>query len=154
MAFGMVALSAMILPLSFSTFADDDDGPKVRSSKWKCTGREDRERCKCKTENEFKTTSDVYAKGEHFPALTNVDIYVTLNEKWQQGDPISDISTDGVETVATDEDGKIPCTKIWGNTLAKERYDIVVDTNQDGTYDPADGDAIDGRSNNAGFRVK
>ncbi len=144
MAFGIVTLTAMILYAPFNTFADDDDGPKVRSSKLKGN--------KCKTHNNFKTSDDVRVKGEHFPALTNVDIYVTLEQKWQQGDPISDISTDGVETVATDDEGEFSCPKIWGNPLTKGRYDIVVDANQDGTYNA--GDAVDGRSNNAGFRVK
>ncbi len=156
MAFGIVTLTAMILYAPFNTFADDDEGnngPEVRSSVNKCTGKGDKEKCKCKTENEFKTTNDVYAKGEHFPPLTNVDIYVTLNKKWKLGDSIgSDVSSDGAETVATDSDGKIPCTKIWGNPLTKGLYDIVVDANQDGTYNA--GDAIDGKSNNAGFRVR
>ncbi len=150
---GIVVLSAMSFCPLFNTFADGgDDGPRVRSSELK--------RGRCKTENEFKKSDDVYAKGDHFPTSTNVDIYVIKNKKWKPNDrfgPLNpadpqDESSDGVETVATDSNGKIPCTKIWGNPLTKGRYDIVVDANQDGTYN--DGDDIDGRSKDAGFRVK
>ncbi|HHT9124806.1 MAG TPA: hypothetical protein ACFYD6_03205 [Candidatus Brocadiia bacterium] len=145
---GIVALFAMVsCPLSF-TFAngdDDDDCPKVRSSIQK--GQ------KCKTQNNFKTSDDVRAKGEHFQPLTNVDIYVTENRKWNQGDPISDVSTDGVETVATDSNGKFSCPIIWGDTLIKGSYDIVVDANQSGTFDKCT-DAVDGKSQNPGFKVR
>lgn len=165
MAFGIVTLTAMILYPPFKTFADDDkgnNGPEVKSSMRKCKGKRDGEKCECKTQNEFKTRDDVYAKGEHFPTSTNVDIYVIKNKKWKPknrfgplnpADP-QDESSDGAETVATNLKGEIPCTKIWGNPLTKGLYDIVVDANQDGTYDPADGDAIDGKSKDAGFRVR
>ncbi|HLG29915.1 MAG TPA: hypothetical protein VI387_06845 [Candidatus Brocadiales bacterium] len=147
MAFGMVALPAMIFALPLNTFAngdDDDDCPKVRSSKLKGN--------KCKTHNNFKTSDDVRVKGEHFPALTNVDIYVTENKKWRQGDPISDISSDGAETVLTGDEGEFSCPVI-ASELPQGKYDIVVDANQSGTFDKCT-DAVDGKSNNAGFRVR
>lgn len=157
MPFGIVALSAMVFSPLFNTFAGigtslsyrngDDDGElqEVRSSKLKGNG--------CETHNNFKTSDDVNAKGEHFTPHDTVDIYVTQNKKWQMGDLIgSDVSSNGVDTVVTDLEGKIPCGQIWENQLTKGRYDIVVDANQDGTYNS--GDAIDGKSNNAGFRAK
>jgi hypothetical protein len=150
-AFGVVAVSAIVLSPSSNILADDE--PKVRSSKEKITRR----KTKCKSTNKFKVTEDVEAKGRNFEYPSNVDIYVTENKKWgNTRQPIGpDVSTDNAETVPIDEDGKFPCTVIaLGNTLAKGKYDIVVDANQDGTYDPADGDTIDGRSRNAGFKVR
>lgn len=159
--FVVVVLSAVISYPLFTVFANEDNPkPKVRSSKRKCTGESPNINCECKTQNRFKTSDDVHAKGEHFPPLTNVDIYVTENKKWHLGDrfgPLNpsdpqDVSTDGVETVATDSQGKFSCPMIWGNPLTDGSYDIVVDANQDGTFN--DSDAIDGRSQNPGFKVR
>ncbi|MGR3311071.1 MAG: hypothetical protein ACUZ77_09865 [Candidatus Brocadiales bacterium] len=151
-ALGIVVLSAMGLYPQFDTFAG---GPKVRSSKEKKPG-------KCRTHNNFETSDIVYARGMNFTSLT-VDIYVFKNQKWTGGEDLTlltDVSG-GMETVGVDSDGEIPCTTtIWDgssdplNPLIAGRYDIVVDANQDGMFDPADGDVIDGRSNNAGFRVR
>lgn len=142
---GIIALSALVLYPALNTLADgDDDAPKVRSSKLKNN--------KCKTQNNFKTTDDVYAKGEHFLPSNSVDIYVALNQKWNVGDAIGSDVSGGKETVIIDSEGKIPCTKIWGSPLTAGKYDIVVDANQDGTYNS--GDAIDGKSINPGFKVR
>lgn len=157
MAFGIAALSAIIFYPPVSTFADDDDRhrPEVKSAKLRCKGRrsDDDRRCECKTQNRFRTRNAVYAKGEHFPPFSTVDIYVTPNRKWERGDPIgTDVSTDGVNQVATDDEGEFHCTKIWADPLTVGMYDIIVDANQDGTYNA--GDAIDGRRRNPGFKVR
>lgn len=138
--FGAVALLAIVFYPLFDTLASN-----VRSSKLK--------RSRCKTHNNFKTSDDVYARGENLPPLTNVDVYVVPNKKWRRGDPIgSDVSSDGPETVATDSDGDFPCEKIWGSSLARGRFDIVVDANQDGTFN--NDDDVDGKGNDGGFRVR
>lgn len=119
----------------------------VFSTKMKTTG-------KCGKSSTFKTFKDVYAKGRFFPPNSNVDIYVTLDRNWQRGDNL--IGTDvsgGVETVPVNHTGRFRCTQVWGNPLTIGRYDIVVDANQDGTYDPRDGDGVDTRRG-VGFWVK
>lgn len=105
-------------------------------------------------ENKFKTDESVYIRGKKFEPLTNVDIYVTNNRKWKKEDKtlLSDISADGVETVQTTSRGRIPKTMVWGAPIVKGKYDIVVDANQDGTFN--NGDAVDGKDEAPGFKVK
>lgn len=138
--FGAAALLAIVFYPLFDTLASN-----VRSSKIK--------KSKCKTQNHFRTSDDVFARGENLPPLTNVDIYVVPNRKWKRGDPIgSDVSTDGVETVQTDSEGDFPCENIWDSPLTRGRFDIVVDANQDGTLN--NDDDVDGKGNDGGFRVR
>lgn len=152
MAFGIVALCAMVLYQTEDTFAASKK-PRVISSKRK-PNRD------CGKSNRFRWFEEVRVKGKRFDPLDNVDIYVIANKKWEMGDrfgPLNpsdpqDVSTDGPETVATDSNGEIPCTRIWPQPLPDTEYDIVVDANQDGTYN--DGDAIDGRKRKPGFRVR
>ncbi|MGR3309583.1 MAG: hypothetical protein ACUZ77_02310 [Candidatus Brocadiales bacterium] len=127
------ALSAVV---SYPTYAQ-----KVKSGKGN----------KCKGANNFKTTQAVRAKGKKLAASTNVDIYVTSNKTWTGGETLTDVSG-GVETVATNGKGKTQCTTIWNNPIAGT-YDIVVDVNQSGTFDVGI-DAVDGKSENPGFKVK
>ena len=118
---------------------------KVRSSELTTSGL-------CKVRNLFGTGGDVYATGKFFPPNETVWIYVTSDRNWGNGDPISDVSTDGVDSVVIDGKGRIPCpTKISG-PLGAGNYDIVVDANCDGTFDVKDGDAVDGKTGR-GFRV-
>jgi hypothetical protein len=109
---------------------------------------------RCKTVTDFKTHHDVYAKGRWFPLNSNVDIYVTLNKNWRRGDSLSGMDVSGgVETVLIGSNGKLPCTMVWGDPLTPGVFDIVVDANQDGTFDPRDGDAAN-RRRGTGFKVK
>lgn len=111
---------------------------------------------KGEAENKFKTDESVYVKGSNFEPLTNVDVYVTENKKWVNGDPLTgtDISSDGVETIQTTSNGNILKTMVWGAPTVVGKYDIVVDANQDGTFDTGDGDAVDNKSIDPGFKVK
>ena len=108
----------------------------------------------CRGRNCFRTSEDVYARGQFFPPNSNVDIYVTANRVWSDRDSLAgtDVSFDGVNTVTTDNDGKIPCTNVAVGLIAGG-YDIVVDANQDGTFDTRDGDAVDGKTV-PGLRVR
>lgn len=117
------------------------DKPKVHSANFKG-----------EKENKFKTNESVYVEGRKFKPLTNVDIYVAKNKRWRNGDQLFDISTDGIETVQTTSSGNIPKTRVWGSPIIKGNYDIVVDANQDGTFNT--GDAADKESANPGFKVK
>ncbi len=121
--------------------ADNPKKPKVHSTNFKG-----------ETENKFKTDESVYIEGGNFKPSTNVDVYVTNNRKWVKGDQLSDVSTDGIETVQTTSKGNIPKTMVWGAPIVEGKYDIVVDANQDGTFN--EGDAIDGKSADPGFKVR
>ncbi len=103
--------------------------------------------------NLYSRGNDVYAKGTGFnPPNYLVDIYVVPDQNWVLGDIITaDVTPDGVEQVIVGSTGVLECTKIWGRVLVPGNYDIIVDANQDGTYDS--GDAIDG-VNNIGFTVR
>lgn len=153
-AFGFFTLTVVVFYPQLNTFAANRKGePKVKSARQRChVCNCGAVICKCKKRNKFKTGDGVYVMGKRFTPLDTVDIYVTSNKVWNLGDPINaDESTDGVEAVATDSDGKIPCTMIWGSPVASGRYDIVVDANQDGIYNA--GDAIDGKVK-VGFKVE
>ena len=141
-----VFLTCIVIVLTIadhnSSFAADNrKKPKVHSTNFKG-----------ETENKFKTDESVYIEGRNFKKLTNVDVYVTNNRKWVKGDQLSDVSTDGIKNVQTTSKGNIPKTMVWGAPIVKGKYDIVVDANQDGTFN--DGDAVDGKSADPGFTVK
>lgn len=86
----------------------------------------------------FLTSEDVYVKGRKFPRNTTVKIYVKTNQPWSFGDPIGADDGDGVDIVTTNSKGRLPCTEIWTATLTAGVYDIIVDINQNGSYDPED----------------
>lgn len=119
---------------------------KVRSFELTTTGL-------CKSANLFGMSGDVYAKGKFFPPNAFVDIYVTNDKVWSPGDNLIGTDVSGsVETVATGPEGKI-CAKVWGNPLIIGNYDLVVDANQDGTFDPKDGDTVN-KKVGRGFRMQ
>ncbi len=141
--FGVVVLLAVIFCPTFNAFAAKPGAPVVNAGDSSCArvGR-------------FPTGTDVYASGANFTPSSTVDIYVTLNKNWHSNrQPIGSDVGDGVNAnVPTDSAGNLSCTKIWVSA-STGAYDVVVDNNQDGTFDPADGDAIDGQHGGAGFRV-
>lgn len=111
--------------------------------------------------NLFSRGNDVYAKGTGFNAPAPgylVDIYVFDDRDWTLGDTFGpthpgdpqDVS-DGVETILVGSSGIINCERVWRKPLTGGPYDILVDANQDGTYDT--GDAVDGEDD-IGFKVK
>lgn len=113
--------------------------------------------------NLFRIGNDVYAKGIGLNTSSPyiVDIYVVPDQDWTLGDrfgpgnPLDpqDVTPDGVEQVIVGQSGILKCTKIWGKPLVPGNYDIIVDADQDGTYDPSI-DAIDGEQGEVGFKVK
>ena len=125
-----------------------------------CAAQDSQKKSKVKTvdfkarkEKKFKTNESVFIKGHKFKPLTNVDIYVTTNRKWKKGDILNDESTDGVESVQTTSRGKIPKTRVWGAPIIAGKYDIIVDVNQDGTFNGKD--TVDGKSRKrSSFKAK
>ena len=130
--------------------------PKFKSAKWLC--KEKRRggiRCKCKKEDSFETTDNVYiTRGNKFPPSETFNVYVVPNRSWHCG---NEISTDGlVGTVETDARGRIRCEELLGSFPPGE-YDIVIDVVVDpGAATPTfvKGDAVDGMSHDPGFRVE
>lgn len=94
--------------------------------------------CRCEKRVGFKRNEYVHVFGSGFPPLTSVDVYVKNNKVWNAGDPIGNDNGDGVDVVQTDSNGNIPCTHIWGAPLTSGHFDIVVDVNQDGTFNDCD----------------
>lgn len=109
-------------------------------------------RCWCKRRDGFQRNDDVYTYGKMFDPLTTVDVYVTCNKTWTPGDLIGGDVGDGVDTLTTDSVGNLPCFHIWRNPLGGGKFDIVVDVNQDGTYNNCD--EVDGVGPEPGFEVK
>ena len=105
-------------------------------------------------EGEIPYRYGVYASGANFTASSTVDIYVTSNKNWGTlRQPIGSDMGDGVNAnVPTDSAGSFSCTQIWASASTVGTYDVVVDNNQDGTFDTGV-DAVDGESNNPSFRV-
>ncbi|MEA1866326.1 MAG: hypothetical protein U9N46_14270 [Euryarchaeota archaeon] len=97
----------------------------------------------------YRTNEDVYAAGSGFTPGTSVDIYVVLDQDWNDGDQIPADVTGAVETVPVN-DGDVGPVLVWHAPLTPGRYDIVIDANQNGFYDTAT-DGLD--SGSPGFVV-
>ena len=112
----------------------------------------------------FEPGADVYARGSGFTSGSTVSIYVVRDKiSWTAGDDLQDISgpefVGDPETVTVAADGTIPVTKVWAGALligeppapirgttkagatieSLDGYDIVVDVNRNGKFDPVDG---------------
>jgi hypothetical protein len=77
---------------------------------------------------------DVYCSGSYFFPNSNVRVYILLDDTWSEGTSMTDLSSDGFNTVPIDGVGNLPVTMIWPGRLTIGQYDIVFDTNQDGIY--------------------
>lgn len=139
---GFVASFSVISYIQVTSYAFD--GPTVNSARKHFKG--------CREANRFDAVDEnLYIKGSNFPKNTDVDVYVTENRGWLFGDIIGSYIIVTTETVTTNSRGNIRCAKIWENPLSPGKYDIVVDANQDGTFNQ--GDAADGISDKPGFKV-
>jgi len=86
------------------------------------------------------------------PASQSVRIYIVAdNNTWADDTTLSDVSG-GYKTLTTNSTGHIQSPNaIWSSNLAVGKYDIVVDTNQDGIYN-SDIDFIDSATD-TGFEI-
>lgn len=96
----------------------------------------------------YSVDEDVYAAGSGFAAGTDVDIYVVLDQDWNDGDQIPSDVTGSVETVLVVNGGVGPVL-VWDAPLVNGGYDIVIDANQNGIYDAL----VDGLDRSPGFVV-
>jgi hypothetical protein len=80
------------------------------------------------------------------------DVYVTNNRSWSFGDGLNDVTLGGFNTVVGSSLGgaffDIP---VWLPPLTPGRYDLILDENQDGTYNS--GDTGDGLGSAWAFQV-
>ena len=91
----------------------------------------------------YAATENVYVTGSGFRRNSEVDMYVVEDLAWNDGDPIpADVSSDGMNTLTTDDYGNLAPTNIWPPPLIPGGYDIVFDANQNGVYD-ASADCVD-----------
>ncbi|MCW4020389.1 MAG: glycoside hydrolase family 13 protein [Candidatus Bathyarchaeota archaeon] len=89
----------------------------------------------------FHPDDPVYFGGNGFSANREVRLYVTTNRSYLYGYPITDVRRNDYSLIMTGSNGSIPVTylEVAGNLSAQELpayYDIVVDTDCDGLFDP------------------
>jgi hypothetical protein len=86
--------------------------------------------------NTFYTNDTVYVTSTGNITADNqtVDIYVIYDDYWIYT-TLTDVSSEGKETITTNATGYMNVTKIWSPTLAVGKYDIVIDVNRNGMYD-------------------
>jgi hypothetical protein len=72
-----------------------------------------------------------------------VSLYVVADKStWNDGDPLTDVSLDGIETLTLNSGQGTQTIQIWGAPLTPGNYDIVVDVDRDGVFD-AELDCVD-----------
>ncbi len=84
----------------------------------------------------FSTGDNVYATASGLFPSSNVDIYVVEDREWSNGDPIPADVGDGMDTTISDDTGNLGPVITWAAPLEVGEYDLVLDVNQDGFYDP------------------
>lgn len=107
---------------------------------------------KCKRGRKFTVNEDIYAKARNLFPNKTVDVYITPNRIWRFGTTI-DVFVASQFDLTTDSRGRLSslCPLIWQAPLTAGFYDIVVDVDQDGTYNQ--GDAVFDRTEKPAFKV-
>lgn len=82
-------------------------------------------------ETDFITTEDVYARG-YLGDYSSPDkggrIYVVDHQDdWTDGDPLIDVSSNGIQTVSWDVDGNFNFILTWPVPLTPGDYDLILD---------------------------
>ena len=111
---------------------------------------------KCNKSKKFTEEEDVWIKARNLFPNKTVDVYIIPNKIWKFGAIIDSDMVVARYDLMTDSRGRIPCTKIWEAPLTAGWYDIVVDVNQDGTYnhdDAVGNDAVFDRTDKPGLKV-
>jgi hypothetical protein len=97
----------------------------------------------------------VYVRGKTLNKTTTLDIYLVADKTWVDGMIVnpSDRIPGTVTTVITDGEGKFGPLTIW-NSAQSGNYDIFLDTNNNGVYNPVKDSIWDNNvSITAGFTV-
>lgn len=140
LACGLLVFSILISSPRYDSFAVD--GAKVRAAR--------RIFIKCKVGKKFATFEDIFVKAQKLFRDKAVDVYITQNKIWRFGTIIDTVVTAEFD-LTTDKKGKLKCDLIWQATTTAGNYDIVVDVNQDGTYNQ--GDAVFNRTFKPGLKI-
>ncbi|MCK4733858.1 MAG: PEF-CTERM sorting domain-containing protein [Methanophagales archaeon] len=112
------------------------------------------------TKTLFIEGDEVYATGAVINPVTYVNVYVTEDEEWTDGD---DITTKSVLITLTDVTPAQIASTIYLGDVSNDgepsdipfpgAYDIMVDVDQDGVYDPVE-DGVEDFVNDAPFGCK
>jgi parallel beta-helix repeat protein len=104
----------------------------------------------------FQLGESVYAIGSGYPLVDSTpgtfDLYVVADTTWTDNMPIPARVIGTAMSVTTDENGNIPVTKIWTESVVG-KYDIVVDVNDNEKYDAGTDPLDDMDVNEAGFET-
>jgi hypothetical protein len=103
----------------------------------------------------FDLDETIYVTGVNFSASRTYNISIVVDqETWTDGMPIPQRFPGTEITVSSNNSGDIPPTAVWTSPHTVGKYDIVVDVNGDGQYDPGI-DVLDDRDIEvtAGFSV-
>jgi len=90
-------------------------------------------------QNVYSYDEDVYVSGycTSVEEERDVDLYVVKDkDAYVDGDALLDVTGSGPTTVFINMMGQVPLTKVWANPLTSGTYDIVLDANQNGTWEP------------------
>jgi hypothetical protein len=85
------------------------------------------------TKDKYYTHEDVAVTASGFPPDADVDVYVTEDRTWSNGESIPPYRL--VDTFTADGSGNITNQVIWTAPLEIGEYDVVFDAGQDGFYD-------------------
>jgi len=98
-------------------------------------------------QDEFAPDETVYAFGNWFNPGSPVDVYITPDRAWSDGDPVS--GTPAATVIANGSGSFI--VQVWAPPLEIGEYDLVFDADQDRIYDQVS-DSVDD-PNHPGFIV-
>ena len=86
--------------------------------------------------NLFNVGDSVYVNGTEFSPSTTYDIYVVSHKAtWNPGDVIPARIPGTLQEITSDAMGKVDPTVAWSPPLSPGMYDIVVDSDGNGTWD-------------------
>lgn len=77
--------------------------------------------------------------GDNFPAEyhnTNVSIFLVKDRNWTLNETVSERIARTATQVHVGKNGSINPTKVWSSPTLPGQFDIVLDLNSDGVYEP------------------
>jgi len=91
----------------------------------------------------FELGETVYVAGNGYSPSTTYNLYVVEDvETWTEDMPIPTRVPGTTTTISSNTEGGITPTVAWNNPQTEGKYDIIVDVNDNGLYDP-EVDALD-----------
>ena len=85
----------------------------------------------------FELGETVYVSGSGYEPSTTLNVYLVQDtETWSEGMTIPTRVSGTATQISSNGEGVIPPTVLWSNPQVVGKYDIVVDVNNNGVYDP------------------